>query len=118
VTDLDPVIHAQARLRVVSALSMLHEADRIAFPRLQDILQMTAGNLSVHLRKLEDAGYVEVTKTHRGRTPATLVKLTRRGRLAFDDYTAALHALLNPNGQPGAALRDGGADTGNPREMT
>ena len=94
--DLDPVIHAQARLRVVAALSPLRDADRIAFPRLQEILKMTAGNLSVHLRKLEDAGYVEVTKTHRGRTPTTLVHLTRRGRLAFEDYTAALRALLNP----------------------
>ena len=93
--ELDPVIHAQARLRVVSALSTLREGDQIAFPRLQDILQMTAGNLSVHLRKLEDAGYVEVTKTHQGRTPTTLISLTRRGRLAFEDYTAALQALLN-----------------------
>ncbi|MBM2617954.1 transcriptional regulator [Actinoplanes sp. LDG1-06] len=96
VTELDPVIHAQARLRVVSALSVLGEHDRITFPQLQESLRMTAGNLSVHLRKLEDAGYVEVTKTHQGRTPATLVRLTRRGRLAFDDYTAALRALLNP----------------------
>jgi DNA-binding MarR family transcriptional regulator len=96
VPELDPVIHAQARLRVVSALSILREADKIAFPRLQDTLKMTAGNLSVHLRKLEDAGYVEVTKTHHGRTPTTLVRLTRRGRLAFEDYTAALRALLNP----------------------
>jgi DNA-binding MarR family transcriptional regulator len=93
--ELDPVIHAQARLRVVAALSTLREGDRIAFPRLQNILQMTAGNLSVHLRKLEDAGYVEVAKTHQGRTPTTLISLTRRGRLAFEDYTAALHALLN-----------------------
>lgn len=93
--ELDPVIHAQARLRVVAALSALRPADRIAFPRLQDLLRMTAGNLSVHLRKLEDAGYVEVTKTHHGRTPATLVRLTGRGRVAFDDYTAALQALLN-----------------------
>jgi DNA-binding MarR family transcriptional regulator len=94
--ELDPVIHAQARLRVVASLSQLREADSIAFPRLQEILRMTAGNLSVHLRKLEDAGYVEVVKTHRGRTPATLVRLTRRGRLAFDDYVIALRALLNP----------------------
>jgi DNA-binding MarR family transcriptional regulator len=93
--ELDPVIHAQARLRVVSALSTLGDGDRIVFPRLQDILQMTAGNLSVHLRKLEDAGYVEVVKTHHGRTPATLVRLTGRGLVAFDDYTAALRALLN-----------------------
>ncbi len=94
--ELDPVIHAQARLRVVSALSMLCEGDRLAFPRLQEMLKMTAGNLSVHLRKLEDAGYVAVDKTHHGRTPVTYVQLTRRGRLAFEDYTAALRALLNP----------------------
>jgi DNA-binding MarR family transcriptional regulator len=74
----------------------MREADRIAFPRLQETLRMTAGNLSVHLRKLEDAGYVEITKTHHGRTPTTLVRLTRRGHLAFEDYTAALRALLNP----------------------
>ncbi|MEV4620458.1 transcriptional regulator [Asanoa sp. NPDC049573] len=93
---LDPVIHAQARLRVVAALSTLGSGDQIAFPRLQEILGMTAGNLSVHLRKLEDAGYVEITKTHRGRTPVTLVALTHRGRVAFDDYTAAVRALLQP----------------------
>jgi DNA-binding MarR family transcriptional regulator len=96
IPDLDPVIHAQARLRVVAALSTLPTGDRIAFPRLQDLLRMTAGNLSVHLRKLEDAGYVEVTKTHQGRTPATLVRLSPRGRLAFEEYTAAVQALLNP----------------------
>jgi DNA-binding MarR family transcriptional regulator len=94
--ELDPVIHAQARLRVVATLSTLSQGDRITFPRLQDILDMTAGNLSVHLRKLEDAGYVEITKTHHGRTPATLVELSRRGRLAFDEYTAAVRALLDP----------------------
>jgi DNA-binding transcriptional ArsR family regulator len=95
-TELDPVIHAQARLRVVAALSTLPEGDQLAFPRLQEILGMTAGNLSVHLRKLEDAGYVDVTKTFSGRTPTTLVCLSRRGRLAFEEYTAALRALLPP----------------------
>ncbi|WP_434742507.1 transcriptional regulator [Micromonospora sp. SH-82] len=95
-TELDPVIHAQARLRVVASLSALGEGDQAAFPWLQEILGMTAGNLSVHLRKLEDAGYVAVTKTHRGRTPTTLIALTRRGQLAFEEYTAAIHALLTP----------------------
>lgn len=94
--ELDPVIHAQARLRVVAALSVLREGDRLAFPRLQDMLGMTAGNLSVHLRKLEDAGYVDVIKTHHGRTPTTLLCLSRRGRLAFEEYTAAVRALLDP----------------------
>lgn len=94
--ELDPVIHAQARLRVTATLSALPAGDRITFPRLQEILGMTAGNLSVHLRKLEDAGYVEVLKTHRGRTPTTLVCLSPRGRLAFEVYTAALRATLAP----------------------
>ncbi|GLY05810.1 MULTISPECIES: transcriptional regulator [Actinoplanes] len=98
--DLDPVIHAQARLRVISALSKLNTEDRIAFPRLQEILRMTAGNLSVHLRKLEEAGYVEVTKTHHGRTPATLIHLTRRGRRAFEDYVTALRTLITPPEEP------------------
>ena len=95
-TDLDPVIHAQARLRVVSTLSQLDSDDSITFPRLQEILRMTPGNLSVHLRKLEDAGYVEVTKTHHGRTPATLIRLSRRGRFAFEEYVTALRTLLPP----------------------
>ncbi|MFC4585891.1 transcriptional regulator [Sphaerisporangium corydalis] len=96
--ELDPVIHAQARLRVVTALSTLREGDQISFPGLKDILGMTAGNLSVHLSKLEAAEYVEISKTHRGRTPVTYVALTRRGRLAFDDYMVAIRALLDTAG--------------------
>ncbi|GAA5179433.1 transcriptional regulator [Rugosimonospora acidiphila] len=98
VPDLDPVIHAQVRLRVVVVLSALREGDQMAFPRLQELLGLTGGNLSVHLRKLEDAEYIVVTKTHHGRTPTTLLRLSRRGRLAFDEYTAALHALLDAAG--------------------
>ncbi|WP_406316297.1 transcriptional regulator [Streptosporangium sp. NBC_01639] len=98
--ELDPVIHAQARLRVVVTLNTLKEDDRITFPGLKDLLGMTAGNLSVHLTKLEEAGYVEIVKTHRGRTPVTYVALTRRGRLAFEDYTAAIHRLLNTTMTP------------------
>lgn len=94
VPDLDPVIHAQARLRVTVALAALDPADRITFPRLQQLLEMTAGNLSTHLRKLEEAGYVEVTKTHEGRTPVTYVALTTVGRRAFEDYSAAVRSML------------------------
>lgn len=92
--ELDPVIHAQSRLRVVASLAVLATGDRIAFPRLQELLAVTAGNLSTHLRKLEDAGYVEVTKAHQGRTPVTWVELTPAGRLAFSTYTARVRALL------------------------
>ena len=100
--ELDPVIHAQARLRVTVALAALAAGDQITFPRLQQLLAMSAGNLSTHLRKLEDAGYVEVTKTHQRRTPVTYISLTRTGRRALEDYTAALRLLLTPpTDQPG-----------------
>lgn len=92
---LDPVIHAQPRLRVVVTLAALAGDDRLTFPRLQELVEMTAGNLSTHLRKLEDAGYVRLTKTYRRRTPVTYVALTRPGRRAFEDYTAALRRLLD-----------------------
>ncbi|WP_309616450.1 transcriptional regulator [Salinibacterium sp.] len=93
-TELDPVIHAQARLRIVSALATLDSGESITFPRLLELLDMTAGNLSTHLRKLEDAEYVEVTKSHQGRTPVTYLALSKVGRRAFEDYTEALRALL------------------------
>lgn len=92
--ELDPVIHAQARLRVMVALAGLGPEDKLTFPRLQQLLDMTAGNLSTHLRKLEEAGYVEITKTHTRRTPITYVALTGKGRQAFTDYTTGLRALL------------------------
>lgn len=101
VPGLDPVIHAQARLRVTVALAALRDGDRITFPRLQSLLGMTAGNLSTHLRKLDEAGYVEVTKAHKRRTPVTYVALTRTGRRAFTDYQAAVRALLDRPGLPG-----------------
>ncbi|PRZ41289.1 winged helix DNA-binding protein [Antricoccus suffuscus] len=99
--DLDPVIHAEARLRVVASLATLGPKDQMLFTRLQEILSMTPGNLSTHLRKLEDAGYVEVTKAQLGRKPATYLALTQRGRGAFETYRASLAALLE-NTEPSA----------------
>lgn len=96
---LDPVIHAQPRLRVTVALAALEPQDQIAFPRLQQLVGMTAGNLSTHLRKLEDAGYLAVTKTHRRRTPVTYLALTRSGRRALEDYTSTLRVLLGATDQ-------------------
>lgn len=92
--DLDPVIHAQARLRITASLATLGADESISFPRLQEILDMTPGNLSTHLRKLEDADYVLVSKTHEGRTPVTYIALTKTGRRAFEDYMDSLRALL------------------------
>ncbi|WP_243696166.1 transcriptional regulator [Labedella phragmitis] len=92
--ELDPVIHAQARLRIMSTLAALSDGSSMTFPRLQNLLDMTAGNLSTHLRKLEDAGYVSVRKSHNERTPVTDVTLSTVGRRAFEDYMTALRALL------------------------
>ena len=94
VAELDPVIHAAARLKITATLATVPGDGSMSFPRLQELLEMTAGNLSTHLRKLEDAGYVEVVKTHQGRTPVTYLRLTKTGRRAFEDYTDTLRALL------------------------
>lgn len=91
---LDPVIHAQPRLRITVALAALSPDDMITFPRLQELTAMTAGNLATHLRKLEDAGYLAVTKSYRRRSPVTYLALTPLGRRALEDYTAALRGLL------------------------
>lgn len=92
--ELDPLIHADARLRVMSALNTLGTKDAIAFPKLREILGMTAGNLSTHLRKLEDAGYITQQKVIEGRTPATYLGITPVGTAAFDTYKRQLLELL------------------------
>lgn len=94
--ELDPVIHSQARLRIMTTLTALPRGDRLTFPRLQSLLDTTAGNLSTHLRRLEDAGYVTVTKGHQGRVPSTHVEATTAGRRAFEDYVGRLTELLTP----------------------
>lgn len=104
---LDPVIHAQPRLRVTVALAALGDGDRISFPRLQELTGMTAGNLATHLRKLEEAGYLDVTKSYRHRTPVTWLSLTAAGRLALEQYLAALHALLASAAPDSADSKEG-----------
>ena len=93
--ELDPVIHAEARLRALTTLNEVGERNRIAFTKLRAMLDMTAGNLSTHLRKLEDAGYIEVTKTIEGRSPATYLGISPEGKLAYAQYRRALRDLLN-----------------------
>lgn len=93
-TDLDPVIHAPARLRICATLATLAPDDGITFPRLQELLAMTAGNLSTHLRRLEEAGYVAATKSFSGRTPVTSLSLTPRGRGAYEEYIVTLRNLI------------------------
>lgn len=92
--ELDPLIHVPARLRIVATLAALPEGDTLSFTRLQDMIGLTPGNLITHLRKLEDAGYVETEKTGNGPASLTTVALTSRGRTALLTYTSALRGLL------------------------
>jgi DNA-binding HxlR family transcriptional regulator len=90
---IDDVIHGRLRLGVMAYLSSAGTAD---FNTLKTKLQATDGNLSVHLRKLEDAGYVAISKTFVGRKPHTSVTLTEAGRAAFIRYLDAMASLVNP----------------------
>lgn len=94
--DLDPVIHVPTRLRIMTFLeaSLPATDDEITFPALQRRLGLTAGNLTTHLTRLEDAGYLTIAKTFAGRRPVTYLRLTERGRAAFTAYRTALLALL------------------------
>lgn len=92
---LDPVIHAPARLRIVATLATLPDGDELSFTRLQDILDLTPGNLITHLRKLEDAGYISTEKIGNGTAGKTTVALTGEGRKALEDYTQVLRGLLD-----------------------
>lgn len=94
VDELDPLIHAPARLRIVATLAALSDGDTLSFTRLQDLTGLTPGNLITHLRKLEDASYIRTEKSGNGRASLTSVILTRLGRDAFHDYSAQLRELL------------------------
>jgi DNA-binding MarR family transcriptional regulator len=91
---LDPLIHVPARLRIVATLAALPDGDTLSFPRLQDMLGLTPGNLITHLRKLEEAGYLQSEKIGTKPATRTTVALTERGRAALDTYTETLRELL------------------------
>jgi DNA-binding MarR family transcriptional regulator len=92
--QLDPLIHVPARLRIIATLAALPDGDTLSFTRLQDMIELTPGNLITHLRKLEEAGYVKTQKTGNGSASLTTATLTHKGRTALDTYTAALRDLL------------------------
>jgi DNA-binding transcriptional ArsR family regulator len=90
-SDLDRVIHEPGRLLIVALLHGVKEADFLYLLRESEL---TKGNLSSHLAKLEQAGYVEIEKTYRGKVPLTITRLTKAGRTAFEDYRKSLSGLL------------------------
>ena len=91
VTKLDEAIHGRLRLGIMAYLADAEAAD---FNELKAVLEATQGNLSIHLRKLEEAGYVEIVKSFQGRKPLTRAHLTPAGRKAFATYLEVLSGLV------------------------
>ena len=91
---IDDVIHGRLRLGVMAYLANAEVAD---FNELKDVLEVTQGNLSVHLRKLEEAGYVTIEKGFLGRKPRTRIRISTVGRAAFAAYLEALGRLIGPS---------------------
>ena len=89
--DLDPILHSQLRLAVISLLISVKEAE---FTFLKEKTEATAGNLSVQIQKLKDAGYIEVIKRFKDNYPQTICKITQPGIKAFEKYVAALQTYL------------------------
>jgi DNA-binding transcriptional ArsR family regulator len=89
--DLDPILHSQLRLAVMSLLISVKEAE---FTFLKDKTNATAGNLSVQIQKLKEAGYIEVIKQFKDNYPQTICKITSIGIKAFEEYVKNLQAYL------------------------
>lgn len=91
-SQLDDLIHSRIRLSVMAVLASVKRAE---FTFIRDKVNATDGNLSTHLRKLEDSGYVAINKRFEGRKPVTDVEMTSRGRDAFAAYVKHLESLLH-----------------------
>ena len=90
--DLDPLLHSQLRLGIMSLLISLESAE---FTFLKEKTSSTAGNLSVQLEKLSEAGYIKIDKSFRGKKPLTTCRITRKGIKAFEDYVNALKQYIH-----------------------
>ena len=89
--DLDPILHSQLRLAIMSLLISVREAE---FTFLREKTNATAGNLSVQIQKLKEAGYIDVLKQFKDNYPQTICKITKQGIKAFEDYVASLQSYL------------------------
>ena len=96
-TNLDRVIHDRTRLAIMSALAV---NETLSFTELKGVTETTDGNLSVHARKLEEAGYLHCDKSFAGRTPRTDFRLTASGRRAMEKYLDHMEALIRATRRP------------------
>ena len=91
--EIDRIIHAPARLRIMATLIALSPQASVDFKALGKALGLTDGNLGAHLQTLEEAGYIKVEKSFVDRKPRTHLSATNKGRTRFDDHVAALRAI-------------------------
>lgn len=91
--ELDPLLHSQLRLAIMSLLISVKEAD---FVFLKEKTESTAGNLSVQLEKLEEAAYITIEKTYKGKRPQTICRIAPKGIEAFEKYVQAIQSYLKP----------------------
>jgi DNA-binding MarR family transcriptional regulator len=89
---IDPVIHASARLMVLTYLYVVEKADYVF---MMNLTGLTWGNLATHLKKLEEAGYIEMQKTFNGKKPQTFLRMTEQGRTAFQTYKKTMKQVLD-----------------------
>lgn len=94
--DIDAIIHERVRLSIVAALAV---SPQLGFGELKSMLGLTDGNLSAHSRTLEEAGYIIVEKSFRARRPYTEMRLTSKGRKAFERYLKTLRQIVDQGGQ-------------------
>jgi len=91
--DLDPILHSQLRLSIISILMTVEEAE---FTFIKESTGAAAGNISIQIKKLQEAGYVKVEKTFKNNYPNTSVSITSKGIKAFEDYVNNLKKYINP----------------------
>ena len=100
---LDEIIHQPTRLRIMTLLVSVPQSDHLAYGFIQQTLGLTGGNLTIHLRKLEAAGYLAITKEFQGSKPRTWVQATPTGRQAFAKYLSNLQKTLGLRMSPADA---------------
>ncbi len=90
--ELDPLLHSQLRLAIMSLLISVEEAD---FVFLKEKTSATAGNLSVQIEKLREAGYIDIEKTFQGKMPRTICRIAPKGIQAFENYVKTIQTYFN-----------------------
>ena len=91
--DLDPILHSQLRLSIISILMTVEEAN---FSFIKDATKAAAGNISIQINKLQEAGYINVVKSFKNNYPNTAIAITNKGKEAFETYVNDLKKYINP----------------------